>query len=242
MKPVFISYMHENTEIVDRLCQELTSRGIEVWLDRNDINPGSRWKQEIRTAIREGAFFIACFSREYNHSHKTYMNEELTIAIEELRQRPTDRVWFIPVKLNRCKIPDRNVGADETLKDLQYVNLYKDWDAGIQRIIEVIQSESSEPTEDENTNSKFSGNFADQNRTNTKSSHSNRSQNRDLTDWVFQQGNFLIRHNQIDGAIEAYSHGINLDPYRPVAYREFEVLLIMLKMTMIGPRQIMARQ
>ncbi len=150
MQHVFISYVSENWEIVEKLCQELESRDIKVWLDRNDINPGSRWKQAIRKAIREGAYFIACFSMEYSKRDKTYMNEELTVAIEELRQRPTDRVWFIPVKLNICKIPDRNIGAGETLKDdVQHVKLYKDWDACIQSIIKVIQPESSEKTLDE---------------------------------------------------------------------------------------------
>ena len=60
----------ENAEIVDMLCQELKSRDIQVWRDRDEIAPGSRWKQEIRTAIREGAFFIACFSKEYNNRDK----------------------------------------------------------------------------------------------------------------------------------------------------------------------------
>ena len=69
MQHVFISCMHENTDVVDRLCKELTSRGIKVWLDRNDIVPRSRWKDAIRNAIREGAFFIACFSKEYNPRH-----------------------------------------------------------------------------------------------------------------------------------------------------------------------------
>ena len=66
MQHVFISYMHENTDVVDRLRQELTSCGIKVWLDRNDIVPGSRRKDAIRNAIREEAFFTACFSKEYN--------------------------------------------------------------------------------------------------------------------------------------------------------------------------------
>ena len=70
------------------------------------------------------------------------MNEELAIAIEELRQHPHDRIWFIPVKLNDCEIPDRDVGGGETLRDLHYVNLYEDWDDGIERIRRVIQSES----------------------------------------------------------------------------------------------------
>lgn len=145
MKGVFISYVRENTKIVDKFCQELKSHGIQVWRDRDDIAPGSRWKREIRNAIREGTFFVACFSKEYNDREKTYMNEELAIAIEELRQRPHDRIWFIPVKLNECEIPDLDVGGGETLRDLHYVNLYEDWDGGIQRILKAIQSASPVP-------------------------------------------------------------------------------------------------
>ena len=116
MNKVFISYVKENTEIVDLLCQELKSHRIEVWRDQDDIDPGLRWKQEIRRAIQQGGFFIACFSKEYTARDKTYMNEELIIAIEELRQRSTDRAWFIPVKLNDCDIPDRDIGGGETYK------------------------------------------------------------------------------------------------------------------------------
>ena len=140
MNQVFVSYVRENTDIVDKFCQELKSHGIQVWRDRDNIAPGSRWKQEIRKAIREGTFFVACFSTEYNDRDKTYMNEELTIAIAELRQRPHDRIWFIPVKLNECEIPDRDIGGGETLRDLHYVNLYEDWDSSILRILKAVQS------------------------------------------------------------------------------------------------------
>jgi hypothetical protein len=33
---------------------------------------------------------MACFSKEYNERDETYMNEELTIAIDKLRKRPSD--------------------------------------------------------------------------------------------------------------------------------------------------------
>ena len=144
MNKVFISYVKENTEIVDRLYQELKSYDIQVWLDRKDLAPGLRWKREIRDAIQQGAFFIACFSKEYDERDQTYMNEELIIAIEELRQRPVDQAWFIPIKLNECEIPDRGIGGGETLRDLQYVNLYENWEVNLQRILEIVQSASSE--------------------------------------------------------------------------------------------------
>ena len=40
MKPIFISYVRENEETVDKFCQELILRGLKVWLDRQDLNPG----------------------------------------------------------------------------------------------------------------------------------------------------------------------------------------------------------
>ena len=145
MNGVFVSYVSENMEIVDRLCQDLKAHWVEVWRDRDNIALGLRWKQEIRRAIQQGAFFIACLSKEYDERDRTYMNEELTIAIEELRKHPHDRIWFIPVKLNECEIPHRDIGGGETLQDLQYVKLYEDWDGGIQRILKAIQSAEPAP-------------------------------------------------------------------------------------------------
>ena len=138
---VFISYVREDSEIIDRLCQYLKAAGIKVWLDREKIEPGIQWKQAIRRAIQSGTFFVACFSNNYNTRQKTYMNEELTLAIEELRQRSTDKSWFIPVKLDRCEIPDRPVGAGETLQDINYIELYENWNTGIKRILDVIQAD-----------------------------------------------------------------------------------------------------
>ena len=138
MSHVFISHVHNNKRKVQQLCDELRLYGIEVWLDRERIMPGTRWKQAIRKAIRQGSFFVVCFSKEYCQRDRTYVNEELTLAIEELRQRPTDRAWFIPVLLSKCEIPDRDIGAGETLRDFQHVELYKDWEAGIQQIVSVV--------------------------------------------------------------------------------------------------------
>ncbi|MDE0088161.1 MAG: toll/interleukin-1 receptor domain-containing protein, partial [Candidatus Poribacteria bacterium] len=122
MKHVFISYCHENKTIVDRLCQALASHDIHIWLDRDNIGPGTPWKQAIQQAIHHGDFFLACFSKEYNARDKTFMEEELSIAIEKFQQKLVDKIWFIPVKLNECEIPDIDIGGGETLRNLKYVD------------------------------------------------------------------------------------------------------------------------
>jgi HEAT repeat protein len=137
-KHVFISYVRENSAQVQQLCNDLMKNGVNVWLDRNQICPGEKWKNSIRKAIREGNFFIACFSEEYNSRDKCYMNEELCLAIEELRQYADDRIWFIPVLFSECDIPAKSIGQGETILDINWVPLYEDWPKGIDRILSVI--------------------------------------------------------------------------------------------------------
>lgn len=71
------------------------------------------------------------------------MNEELTVVIEELRQHFADRIWFIPIQLNECEIPDLDIGKGETLEVFQSTKLYENWEDGIQRILNVIQPQFS---------------------------------------------------------------------------------------------------
>lgn len=144
MRHVFISYCHENKDLVDRLCHTLISKGVDIWVDWDNLEPGIPWRQAIQKAIQHGDFFIACFSKEYNVRDTTFMKEELSIAIEILQQNPFDEIWFIPVKLNECQIPDIKIGEGRTLQELQYVNLYEDWETGIQQILKAMPSSNTE--------------------------------------------------------------------------------------------------
>ncbi len=137
---VFISYVRENKEEVDRLADALIRSGVKVWLDRNEIRPGMFWQDAIRKAIGEGEFFVACFSAEYNAKHKTHMNEEIRLAIEELRRRKQDQAWFIPVVLSG-EVPDWGIGAGKSLRDLQRVDLDDaNWEAGVEKILSAVHS------------------------------------------------------------------------------------------------------
>ncbi|MCW2878547.1 MAG: hypothetical protein JWQ95_2647 [Sphaerisporangium sp.] len=134
----FISYVSEDAALVDRLSSELNRSGVRVWLDRNELKPGQRWKSALRTAIREGSFFVACFSEQSERRGRSYMREEVTIAIDEIRLRPHDRAWFIPVQLTACTLPDLGISSTETLSDLQYVDLSKDWNIGMTMLTSVL--------------------------------------------------------------------------------------------------------
>jgi hypothetical protein len=141
MPHVFISYVREDAVAAQRLASALKAAGVEVWLDRDRLTPGVRWQAAIRQAIEHGAFFIACFSEHSATRERSYMNEELVIAIEELRKRPRDRAWFLPVLLSPGALPTRPIGGGETLHDIHYVELQSNWDDGLMRLLSVIRSE-----------------------------------------------------------------------------------------------------
>jgi HEAT repeat protein len=141
MAHVFVSYVREDQSAVDRLVAALKAYGVEVWRDVENIPSGSRWSDSIRKAIREGEFFLPCFSKAYNERNRTYMNEELALAIEELRLRRHDRPWLIPVLLDDSEHPDLPTRAGETLAGLQWAPLYLDWNAQIARLLTTIEPE-----------------------------------------------------------------------------------------------------
>jgi hypothetical protein len=138
IKKFFISYVHENREAVRSVVDKLIEHGAEVWIDEDHLKAGARWKNVIKKRISDGAYFIAFFSDEYTKKEKTYMNEEIISAVEKLRLRPADKTWFIPVMLSNCQIPDFNIGAGETLRDLQCVRMYEDWEKGVGQLLSAI--------------------------------------------------------------------------------------------------------
>lgn len=124
-KHVFISYVREDTEQVDLLCTALDAAGIPYWRDVKDLWPGDQWKSVIREAIRSGTLvFLACFSDQSRGRDRSYQNEELYLAIEEMRQMPPARPWLIPVRLDDGPVPDFEVRPGLTLGGLNRVDFF----------------------------------------------------------------------------------------------------------------------
>jgi TIR domain len=118
---VFLSHVREDAERVQRLADDLEARGIGTWVDRHKIKPGERWEKAIEDAIRSGAFFVACFSQAYAARTRSYVNKELAIAIEEVQLRPETASWFIPIRLDDCEIPDRQIGPALSIRSYQWL-------------------------------------------------------------------------------------------------------------------------
>lgn len=124
-KHVFVSYVHEDNTEVDQLCAVLEAAQVPYFRDRKNLGPGDAWRAKIRDAIRTGALvFLACFSASSRAKEKSHMNEELTLAIEEFRKMPPGRTWLIPIRFDGGDVPEWDLGAGRTLRDLNYVDLF----------------------------------------------------------------------------------------------------------------------
>jgi TIR domain len=48
---LFISYSSEDSAFSNRLADELHERGLQVWIDKDDIKGGENWEQKIKEVI-----------------------------------------------------------------------------------------------------------------------------------------------------------------------------------------------
>lgn len=133
----FISYVREDAEAVDRIQRILESHGIPTWRDIDNLWPGDDWRFRIREAITKNSLvFIACFSDNSLARAVTFQNDELAVAIEQMRSRRPDQPWLIPVRLTDCTIPSLDLGGGRTLSSLQRVDLFDDhWDREAIRLV-----------------------------------------------------------------------------------------------------------
>ncbi len=123
----FICYARVDSPAVDGVQNALETAGVQVWRDTVNLWPGEDWRARIRAAITgEALAFIACFSSQGIAREKSFQNDELTLAIEQLRLRPPSTPWLIPVRLDDCAIPDYELGGGRTLSSIQRVDLFGD--------------------------------------------------------------------------------------------------------------------
>ncbi|MDP8988829.1 MAG: toll/interleukin-1 receptor domain-containing protein [Acidobacteriota bacterium] len=132
---VFVAYVAEDLAPARRLCESLRASGCSPWLDKDKLLPGQNWPRAIERAIEVSGIFIACFSPR-SVLKRGHFQCELRYALDCARKRPlsepTDAVYIIPVRLEECTVPRRI--SDQ----VQYVDLFPDWDKGIRRLAKAI--------------------------------------------------------------------------------------------------------
>ncbi len=123
---IFLAHAQEDKEEVLKLYERLKKAGYKPWLDKKDLIPGQNWRSVIPRVIKESQLFIACLS-ERSISKRGYVQNEFKIALNQLASFPSDSIYFIPLRLDECEIPD--LRQDEyglNLRDLHWLDYWED--------------------------------------------------------------------------------------------------------------------
>lgn len=126
---VFVSYTRADFKRVSALHSKLTAQGLLPWIDVQDTKAG-RWEPQIKKAIRDSDFFIACLSP--NSVTKTgFIKKEFKFALERQDELNEDEGYIIPVRLADCELP-------EPLSQFQGVDLFKE--GGFVKLVKLLLS------------------------------------------------------------------------------------------------------
>ncbi len=136
---VFIAYVEEDLERVKKLYRAFEQRGFHPWLDKKKLLPGQNWPRAIETAIQTSDFFVACFSQRSTTKRGTF-HSELRYALTCAARVPLDEIFFIPVRLDGCIVPGR------IAKKIQYVDLFPEWEAGVDRVVSMMRRQHQSRT------------------------------------------------------------------------------------------------
>jgi len=131
---IFVGYVAEDLALAERLFEDLQELGFAPWLDRRKMLPGQNWPRAIEEAIETSDFFVACFSR-LSVRKKGSFQAEIRYALDCARRVPLDEIFLIPLRLDECPVPSK------IRREIQYIDLFPDWNRGLRRIVSVIEKQ-----------------------------------------------------------------------------------------------------
>jgi TIR domain len=92
---IFICYAKEDHALAEEMYEAFAQRGHSPWMDKRQLLPGQDWEREIRRAILEADFFIACLSPK-SVTKRGYVQREVRYALDVLGQIPPGEIYLIP--------------------------------------------------------------------------------------------------------------------------------------------------
>jgi hypothetical protein len=133
---VYIAYVEEDLAYALKLHDALEAAGLRPWIDKKQLLPGQNWSSAIQRAISVSDYFVPCFSRRAVKKRGMFF-AELRFALDCAGLVPLDDVYLMPIRLDDCDLPCRIV------RNYQYLDMFPDWDAAIQKLVAMLFYETS---------------------------------------------------------------------------------------------------
>lgn len=137
MSTVFLSYSRSDSQIVDRIANDLQSEGIDIWFDRQNIKAGQDWREQIEKALSNASFLVVFISK--NSLGSRIVQQEYRTAFE--RQKLTGGTRLIPILLEKVELPG-------FLSAIQYIDFTESYYQGMQKLINTLRTSSGPKPKD----------------------------------------------------------------------------------------------
>jgi hypothetical protein len=121
---IFLCHAKEDAERAEDLYFGLRHRMLDPWYDKEALLVGDLWEDKIMLAIEASDFFAILLS-SVSVDKTGYVNREVRKAISEYHLRPYGISYLLPIRLDVCEIPAIKLDANTTLKDLQWINVFR---------------------------------------------------------------------------------------------------------------------
>ena len=127
---VFLSYAHDDVDMVRKIYKGLKERKVNVWFDEEDLGPG-KWKPQIRKIIPKCKYFMFCVSNASLRKVEDgagFVEEELQYAYDIAMDQDEKEFIIIPVRLEDCE------RGDPRMSSYQQYDLFPDMEKGLDKL------------------------------------------------------------------------------------------------------------
>lgn len=116
-KDVFISYSHQDKDIIDKITDDFSKNGVSYWRDIKELKTGDYWNEEIVTAIHTVKKFVILLT--INSIRSQNVSQELYLAYTR------DPEIVQPIYYDDVFDPPSSM--KQMLLRLQWFNIYDDY-------------------------------------------------------------------------------------------------------------------
>jgi len=131
---VFLCHASADKPKVRELYRTLKRRGVQPWLDAEDLIPGQNWEVEIPKALLSSDAIIICLTPN-SVDKEGYVQKEIKFALDKAMEMPEGRIFIIPARLEDCELPF-------SLKKYQAVNLHEK--TGYTKLMQALRLRASQ--------------------------------------------------------------------------------------------------
>jgi hypothetical protein len=108
---IFLSYASEDQELVDSWRAALEDAHLDVWFDKQDLQPGDAWDLMIKSNIRRCDLFMPFVSRRSQSRREGYFRREWRWALDRAEAMAESLPFIVPVILDETQQGAENIPA-----------------------------------------------------------------------------------------------------------------------------------